>query len=120
MELVVDCSEGSVVLSHRDNFERFAVRSLPRGTADGSPDATAEGALAVELRRADAGSIDPSGDVHVPADAVRRLAAEAAAQEGRSLDPGWENGFAAMVEYAAEHGWTAEDGSIRAHVEWGE
>ena len=26
--------------------------------------------------------------------------------------------FAGMLEYAAKKGWTTDDGSIRAHVEW--
>jgi hypothetical protein len=32
-------------------------------------------------------------------------------------DEEWRQGFAAMVDYAAGHGWTDESGAVRAHVE---
>lgn len=32
-------------------------------------------------------------------------------------DEAWRQGFAAMVEYAAGHGWTNETGAVRAHIE---
>lgn len=31
--------------------------------------------------------------------------------------PEWETGFAAMVQFAAKHGWTDDCGRIRAHIE---
>lgn len=36
-----------------------------------------------------------------------------------SVDDDWDEGFEAMLEYAASKGWLSEDGSeIQAHVEW--
>lgn len=37
---------------------------------------------------------------------------------GRGAQDDWQQGFAALRSYAAEHGYTGEDGSLRAHVEW--
>jgi hypothetical protein len=92
MHLVVDLSTGAVGLRDGDDMGRFSLQVLPGEPGD--------------------------GDVLVPADAVRRLAGEAAAAQGRSLGDQWESGFAGMLEYAAKKGWTTDDGSIRAHVEW--
>lgn len=35
---------------------------------------------------------------------------------GHAGEPGWEAGFAAMLEYATRHGWVDSNGEIRAHV----
>ncbi len=35
---------------------------------------------------------------------------------GQAGDPGWEAGFAKMVDYAAKAGWVDTDGHIRAHI----
>ena len=51
-------------------------------------------------------------------DSLRRLATEAAEEDGLTLGPDWEDGFASMLEYAADSGWVNDDGAIRAHVEW--
>lgn len=35
------------------------------------------------------------------------------------VDSDWDEGFEAMLEYAASKGWLSDDGSeIQAHVEW--
>ncbi|HZQ85220.1 MAG TPA: hypothetical protein VFA83_10300 [Acidimicrobiales bacterium] len=47
----------------------------------------------------------------INADAVRRLAGDAANQQ-------WEEGFAAMLDYAKTKGWLDDAGDIQAHVEW--
>lgn len=48
----------------------------------------------------------------IRAGAVRALA------HGR-VDDDWEEGFEAMLGYAASKGWLSDDGSeIQAHVEW--
>jgi len=117
MELVVDLSTGAVDLHDGDEMERFSLQALRREASDGG-DNGALGALAAALSVNDAGTVEPNGDVAVPATAVRRLAAEAADAQGRSLGDEWESGFAAMLEHAATAGWIAEDGSIRVHVEW--
>jgi hypothetical protein len=119
MEVVVDLSVGGVLLEHRDDVGRFAVRAR-RGHPGHGEDQGALGTLAAALSLHDAGTVDPAGDVLVPPAAVRRLATEAALEEGRLLDPGWEAGFAGMLEYAADKGWIADDGAIRAHLVWGE
>lgn len=36
----------------------------------------------------------------------------------RGLDADWQQGFAALRGYAAEHGYSGDDGTLRAHVEW--
>ncbi len=118
MELVVDLSTASVVLKHRDDVEQFSVRALSTKPGD-SDENGALGALAAALSVHDAGTVDPGGHVFVPAETVRRLAASAATEEGQSLDPEWESRFMTMVAAAATQGWTADDGSLRAHVEWG-
>jgi hypothetical protein len=118
MELVVDLSTASVALRHRDELERLSVLALPRQPGDGS-DNGALGALAAALSLHDVGTVRPDGDVLVAPDALRRLAGEAATEEGRSLSPDWENGLTSVLELAADR-WIAEDGSIRAHVVWGD
>jgi hypothetical protein len=45
-------------------------------------------------------------------DCLRRLAGE------RAADPEWTERLERMLEYARSHGWTGDDGSIRAHIEW--
>ncbi len=119
MEVVVDLSAGGVSLRHRDDVMRFAVRAIPQHAGEGE-DEGALGPLAAALSLHDAGRVDSTGTVFVPPIAVRQLATEAAAGEGRALDPGWEAGFAGMLEYATGQGWVTDDGSIRAHIEWGE
>src|SRR5450631_2360793 len=114
MELVVDLSTASVVLRQRDEAKRFSVLALPHQPGDDA----GNGALAAALSLHDVGTVDPGGDVFVPADVVRRMAADAATEEGQLLDSEWEADFASMLEVAAANGWIAEDGSIRAHVVW--
>ena len=47
----------------------------------------------------------------ITAEAVRRLAGDAATPE-------WEDGFQAMLDYAKTKGWIDDTGDIQAHVEW--
>jgi len=117
MELVVDLATGAVDLHDGDDMGRFSLRARRREAGDGG-DNGALGALAAALSVHDAGTVEPNGDVAVPATAVRRLAAEAANAQGRVPGAGWEAGFAAMLENAATAGWITDDGSIRVHVEW--
>ncbi len=118
MELVVDLSTGGVMLRAQEDLQRFSVHALPLRPGDG-PAQGALGALAAALSVHALGTVGPDGDVSVPTAALRRLALEAAGQAGASLDPEWDTEFSGMVEYAATRGWTSEDGSLRAHVEWG-
>ena len=41
---------------------------------------------------------------------------ELAGERGRAED--WQQSFSGLKDYAASHGWTADDGGLRAHVEW--
>ncbi|MGP0108959.1 MAG: hypothetical protein ACLPR9_08865 [Acidimicrobiales bacterium] len=119
MEVVVDLSGGRVLIEYRDEFGLFSLH-VRRGHPDNGDADGALGALAEALSLHDAGTVDLTGDVLVSPAAVRRLATEVALEEGRPLDPGWEAGFGGMLEYAAGKGWIADDGAVRAHVEWGE
>jgi hypothetical protein len=117
MELVVDLSTGGVMLREREDLQRFSVQAVPEHPGDG-PAEGALGALAAALSVHAVGTVGPDGDVLVPTAALRRLAVDAAREDGTSLAPDWETEFVGMVDYAASKGWTAEDGSLRAHVEW--
>ncbi len=117
MELVVDLSSGAVALCGEGEMGRFSVQAFGKdASAAGENGATA--ALAAALGGHGAGTVESGGGAVIPPDAVRRLAGEAVARRGRSLDETWEAGFAAMLEYAATAGWITDDGSIRVHVEW--
>ena len=41
-----------------------------------------------------------------------------AIQDREDLGSEWDEAFAAMIEAADTRGWIADDGSIRAHIEW--
>jgi len=58
---------------------------------------------------------EPAGDSHawVRPEALRALSPHAG-------QIAWEEGFAAMVRFAAQHGWTDDQGRIRAHIEHAE
>lgn len=118
MELVVDLSTGGVMLREREDMERFSVQALPLHPGDGPADG-ALGALAAALSVHGAGTVGPEGDVLVPTAAVRRLASDAARQDGTDLESGWEHEFDGMVAFATSKGWTSDDGSLRAHIDWG-
>ena len=55
---------------------------------------------------------DDAGHGYVEPATFSRLAGPVAA------DPEWQAGFAKMVAYAADKGWTDGAGRIRAHAEW--
>jgi hypothetical protein len=118
MELVVDLSTAAVSLRDHNGMTRFAVLAIAEQPGDGERNG-ALGALAAALSVHDAGTVDPDGDVLVPPIALERLAEKAAILEGSALGSDWGGRFTAMLEYAATRGWVADDGSIRAHVEWG-
>ncbi len=119
MELVVDLATASIVLRDRNDLRRFSVVALPQQRGDGEENGDI-GALAAALSLHDVGTVGPDGVALVPADGVRRLAGEAATRERLPLDRDWESGFGAMIDAAEAKGWVAEDGAIRAQVEWGE
>ncbi len=106
------------MLREREDMERFSVHALPLHPGDGPADG-ALGALAAALSVHSVGTVGPDGDVLVPTAAVRRLASDAAREDGMSLGSGWEDEFEGMVAFATARGWTSDDGSLRAHIEWG-
>ena len=112
MDVVVDLRTGAVHLADAADLGHFAVQAVapPGGSGDG-----ALGALAAALSLHQAGFVEPDGSVRVAPAAVRRLA-----RDDDGLPEGWESGFASMLDQAATRGWVAEDGTIRAHVEWQE
>jgi hypothetical protein len=115
MEVVVDLSTKDVALRDGRDLKRLAVRvlSVPDDGDRGL------GALIDLLEVSEVGSLDTDGDVLIPPAALRRLAADAAGAEGSDLDADWDAAFSAMLEGAAARGWLAEDGAVRAHLEWG-
>jgi hypothetical protein len=117
MELVVDLSTGGVTMRDANDLKRFSVAAVPQRDGDGEENGAFE-AMASALSVHHVGTIEASGDVLVSVEAVRRLATESAFTTGSTLDAEWDTGLAGMLEYAATQGWIAEDGSIRAHVEW--
>jgi len=70
--------------------------------------------LEATLRAHQLGHLRPSGDALIATAAVRRMA------EGR-VPVGWDDDFAAMLQYAETKGWLDDSGAmIEAHVEWGD
>jgi hypothetical protein len=117
MDVVVDLRTGAVHLADAADLEHFAVQAVapPGGSGGPGEGDGALGALAAALSLHQAGFVEPDGSVRVAPAAVRRLA-----RDDVGLPEGWESGFASMLDHAATRGWVAEDGSIRAHVEWQE
>lgn len=101
MLIVIDLSEQRVHLRDPGDFSRFSVAV----EGDGPP--------TVEELVHDSGLGRMKEDgAHVVVDpvALRALAGPAATDE-------WDEGFAAMVSYAAGKGWVEADGGIQAHLE---
>ncbi len=117
MVLVVDLTAASVTLADPRDLQRFSVRVLPSGPGD-SRESGALGALAAALSVHHTGRVEPGGDALILPDAVRRLARTDGPDGSPGVDATWEAGFGDMLAYAGTKGWIAEDGAIRAHVEW--
>jgi hypothetical protein len=117
MEFVVDMTTMEITVRHAKDLERFSVRAFParyRDEVGGNLEV-----LDVALRAHAAGTVDPRGDALIVPAVIRRMAHEAASVEGSMPDAERDARFSSMLEYAACRGWVAEDGSVRAHVEWG-
>lgn len=70
--------------------------------------------LADEGARAELGRLGRVADddhVFVDPEKLKALAGD------RGRDPDWLRSLDAMLAFAAEHGWVADDGFVRAHVE---
>lgn len=98
--MIVVVDEGTARLDDPEDLKGFKV-VVPSGD-----EATAAQALKSVGRLVDRET------AWIRAGAVRALA------HGR-VDDDWEEGFEAMLGYAASKGWLSDDGSeIQAHVEW--
>ncbi len=100
MRIVVDAAPPhDVRLLDADDFAGFRVDAHEVGAA----------ALDATLRTGRLGRLE--GDhAFIAVEGLRALAGE--------RSPEWQDRLAAMIRFAAEHGWTAGDGSVRAHVVW--
>jgi hypothetical protein len=58
------------------------------------------------------GRLEPSGDVLLEIDALKRLSGS------RGTDPDWLRAFDGMVEYARSKGWVGAGETLQAHCEW--
>lgn len=104
VRIVIDLQDDQTVLAEPDDFTRFSVE-VAGGDA---------GSLADAVHQSGLGRLRDDGE-HVVVDpvALRALAGTAATEQ-------WDEGFAAMVAYAASKGWVEADGGILAHIEWRE
>lgn len=103
MQIII--SNETAELDDPDNCRSFSV-AVPSGMTGDD--------LSELLRRSVTGRLDPDGQhVHVPIDAIRRLA------NGRTSS-GWDADFAAMISYARSKGWVDNTGTtVRGHLESG-
>lgn len=95
---IVLTSAGPPRLEGPADFKRFSLAVAPQLMTD--PRAAV----------APVADLDEGGHAWVRPDAVRAISPMA----GRS---DWETGFAAMMDFAAKHGWIDDQGRIRAHIE---
>lgn len=99
-DIDLNATPPTVALADADNFRAFQIE------ATGPADRLGEAIAPYGRWDGEHAWFDP--------EKVKQLAGERA----RSED--WQQGFAGLSAYAAEHGYTGEDGSLRAHVEWRE
>ena len=99
---IVIAADRTVSIEEADVFTAFDVQA-----ADTEP------AAVLEALGSDGAAAPEDDHVFVTVDGVRRLAEWSLG----GLDPDWEAGFAAMVEFAATKGWmNADRSAIRAHI----
>jgi hypothetical protein len=95
----------SVTLLEADDFRSLKIVAVgPRSDGASFASATAE------LGRTG----DGAEFVYIDVATLERLAGS------RAEDERWRVSFAAMLAYAAEHGWVDDSGAVRVHVEWAE
>ncbi len=112
MELVVDLAAVTVILGDPDDLSTLSVRVAAPESA--SPDVEADVHRLIDvIVAAHAGRSAAEGHEEVLID-PSALRFHAAGQVGAD----WDERFARMLVAAAEHGWVAEDGYLRAHVTW--
>jgi len=116
VEVLVDLAGGRVWLEGWEDFGSLVVSA--RAERPGEADDRSRAGLAAALEASGAGRVDADGDVRIPPDALRGLAARAADDAGTVLGDGWEGDFAGMLDLAGGSGWIDDDGAVRAHVEW--
>lgn len=84
------------------DFKRFSIQLNPAPTTGTNAD--------LHAALAPVGVADGDSHAWVRPDALRALSPQAG-------HPDWEEGFAAMLRFAGQHGWTDDQGRIRAHIE---
>ena len=89
-------------LADPENFRELSIVAPGGAAATGAPEALAK-----------LGRLEGSDHVFVDQALLIRLAGPL------GNDPEWRNSFDAMIEFAASHGWLADDGAVRVHVETG-
>ena len=87
-------------LADPENFRELSIVAPGGAAATGVPEALAK-----------LGRLDGSDHVFVEQALLIRLAGPL------GNDPEWSKSFHAMIEFAASHGWLADDGAVRVHVE---
>jgi len=116
MDVVIDLRSGAVHVADAEDLRHVAVQAVTEpgapGDGDGVPGSLTALAAALHHHHR-AGFVDTDGSARVAPSAVRRLV-----RTGSDLVDGWESRVAAMLDHAATRGWIAEDGTIRARVEW--
>jgi hypothetical protein len=100
--VIVQLSAGSARVAEADDCTRLHVAtSLP---ADAVDDA---------LRQSGTGHLDTGEDALLDLETLRNRA------RADAREPGWDEKWAAMIDYARTKGWvTADDAAVRAHVEY--
>lgn len=107
MQTVIDTATSSVALHHPGEFGSFEA-VVPAGASAGEVRAALDASGAGTLE-APAGLA--AGHVHVRTEWLRRTA------QAAGVGPGWAEGFARVLAFAASRGWTDEAaGTVRAHV----
>lgn len=89
-------------LTDPENFRELSIVVPGGAAADGAPDALGK-----------LGRLEGSDHVFVDQALLIKLAGPLAD------DPEWRTSFDGMIAFAASHGWIADDGAVRVHVEAG-
>ncbi len=107
MVIDADLTSSPAGLALREPDDFTSLKVLVHGTAH------SRGTLAEAL--GPVGALDDRGNAFLRIEQLKQLAGDRARNEQ------WLTSFDAMVEYARDKGWVADDGqSLQAHCEWQE
>lgn len=93
---------GEPVLDEPDDFRSLRLTGT-RPSSDAARAALSSAGIELD---------EDGGHGHIEPTAFTRLAGSAGER------PDWQDGLAAMLAYAVDHGWTDDAGRVRAHAEW--